>query len=128
MQLPNPIPKTACIPTSGDLRPLVLQNSALKWVTATVLLQLKDPIVYLTPPEQRCFVPGLNLHGHLFLSHAMWRAVKSGLFVRTDFAKAFDSVCHVCASAFFHRMGLPASHTHTGSSSFSRHQCASSCW
>ena len=79
-------PKLASIPTSGDLRPPVLQNSALKWVTATILLHLKDLIIYLTPPDQRGFVPGRNLHNHLFEVHVSWRAMENGLF-----AKAFNS-------------------------------------
>ena len=35
----------------------------------------------------------------------------SGLFVPVDFAKAFDSISHVYASAFFRKMGLPPGHT-----------------
>ena len=90
----NPIPKLAGVPTSGDLRPLVLQNSAIKWATGTILLPLKDFIIYLTPTEQQDFVPGRNLHSHLFEVHVSWRAMESGLFVAAHFAKALDSVSH----------------------------------
>ena len=108
----NPIPETVGISTSGGLRPLFLQNSALKWATPTMLLQLKDLIIYLTPPEHRGFVPGRNMNNHLFEVHASWRTMESGLFVPVDCAKAFDSVWHVYASAFFRKMGLPPGRTH----------------
>ena len=91
----NPIPKMVGTPTSRDLLPLDLQNSALKWVTATILLQPKDLMINLTPPEQRGFGPVGNLHSQLFEVHASWRAMESGLFVPVDFAKAFNSISHV---------------------------------
>ena len=86
----NPISKSAGVATSGDLRPVVLQNSAIKWVTGTILLQLKDLMIYSTPPEQQGFFPGRNLHSHLFKVHASWRAIESGVFVAVHFAKALD--------------------------------------
>ena len=38
--------------------------------------------------------------------------MESALFVLVNFAKAFDLVSHVYASAFFRKMGLPPRHTH----------------
>ena len=68
-------------------------------------------MISLTPLEQRGVVPGSKLHNHLFEVHVTWRTMDSGIFVRVDFAKAFNSVSHVCVSPFFRKVGLPPGNT-----------------
>ena len=51
----NPIPKVASTPEAKHLRPLVLQNTGLKWISASIALQLSDIIAQLTPPRTERF-------------------------------------------------------------------------
>ena len=103
----NPIPKGSGVPTAGDLRPLVLQNVALKWLAASISLHLKDLIIYLTPLEQKGFIRGRYMFDHLYESFGSWRHYPEAAFLPIDFSKAFDSVTHTYCSVFFQMMGLP---------------------
>ena len=49
----NPIPKVALTPEAKDLRPLVLQNTGLKWISACIALQLSDIIAAHPPRTER---------------------------------------------------------------------------
>ena len=103
----NPIPKGSGVPTAGDLRPLVLQNVALKWLAASISLHLKDFIIYLTPFEQKGFIRGRYMFDHLCESFGSWRHYPEAAFLPIDFSKAFDSVTHTFCYVFFQMMGLP---------------------
>lgn len=103
----NPIPKVPGDRAAKDLRPLVLQNTCLKWVSATIAPQLSDLINQITPKQQKGFIKGRFMQDHLFNAFGCWHDLDSGSFFFIDFAKAFDSVTHQYATVFFTRMSLP---------------------
>ena len=107
LALLNPIPKVPGDPAAKDLRPLVLQNTCLKWISATIALQLSDLISQITPKQQKGFIKGRFMQDHLFNAFGCWHDLDSGCFLFIDFAKAFDSVTHQYATVFFTRMCLP---------------------
>ena len=44
---------------------------------------------------------------HIYHSRGAWQATPSGCFAAVDFSKAYDSVDHEYAKAFFSAIGLP---------------------
>ena len=107
LALLNPIPKVVGDPAAKHLRPLVLQNTCLKWISATMALQLSDIINQFTPKQQKGFIKGKFMQDHLFNAFGSWHDMETGWFLFIDFAKAFDSVTHQFATTFFTRMALP---------------------
>ena len=107
LALLNPIPKVVGDPAAKDLRPLVRQNTCLKWISATVALQLSDIINQITPKQHKGFIKGRLMQDHLFNAFGSWHDMENGYFLFIDFAKAFDSVTHQFAATFFTRMALP---------------------
>ena len=103
----NPIPKVASTPEAKDLRPLVLQNTGLKWISACIALQLSDIISQLTPPKQKGFIKGRFMYDHLYNAFGSWHDMTEGAFLFIDFAKAYDSVTHQYAQSFFTLIALP---------------------
>ena len=106
----NPIPRALGCVGVGDLRPLVLQNLCHKWVAAIVALQLQDLICAITRNQQRGFIKGRYIQTTLWDAFSTWSALPEGLFCPIDFRKAFDSVTHAYASAFFELLSLPPTH------------------
>ena len=107
LALLNVIPKTRGTVTVKDLRPLVLQNTCHKWIASCVSLQLQDFIAALTPVHQKGFIKGRCIFDHLWNAFGSWSAMQEGLFCPIDFRKAYDSVAHSYAQAFFTHMCLP---------------------
>ena len=71
----NPIPKVPGVVAVNELRPLVLQNTCLKWFTAIVALQLQDLSMAITPLHQNGCVKERFVCDHL------WGALRPvGLF------------------------------------------------
>ena len=68
----NPILKVAGDPAAKDLRPLVLQNTCLKWISATIALQLSDLINQITPQQPKGFIKGRFMEDHLFNAFGSW--------------------------------------------------------
>ena len=61
----KPIPKVPGIVSGNELRPLVRQNTCLKWFTAIVALQLQDLIMAIAPLQQKGCVKGRFIFDHL---------------------------------------------------------------
>ena len=110
LALLNPIPKVPGIATVLDLRPLVLQNTCLKWFTAIIALQLQDLIAAITPLQQKGCIKGRFIFEHLWDAFGTWHTMEEGLFCFIDFSKAYDSVTHDYCMAFFTLMGLSFEH------------------
>ena len=104
----NPIPKALGSVGVADLRPLVLQNCCHKWTSAILLLQLQDPVSAVTPMHQSGFIKGRYIQNTVWQAFDSWSSMTQGCFVPIDFQKAFDSVTHAYAQAFFEMMTLPA--------------------
>ena len=66
LALLNLILNVAGDPTAKDLRPLVLQNTCLKSISATIALQLSDLNNQITPKQQNGFIKGRFMQDHLF--------------------------------------------------------------
>ena len=107
LALLNPIPKVAGVPHSKDLRPLVLQNTCLKWITGIISLQLSDVVAQITPPQQKGFIRGRFMYDHLYDAFGGWSGLKEGCFLFVDFLKAYDSVTYQFASSFFTALCSP---------------------
>ena len=107
LALLNPIPKVAGIPHPKDLRPLVLQNTCLKWITAIISLQIADIVAQMTPPQQKGFIKGRYMFDHFYDAFGAWRDLSEGCFLFVDFSKAYDSVTHQFASTFFTSLSFP---------------------
>ena len=107
LALLNPIPKVAGTPHPKDLRPLVLQNTCLKWITSILSLQLSDIISQITPPQQKGFIKGRFMYDHLYDAFGSWHDMSEGCFLFIDFAKAYDSVTHQFAASFFKALCFP---------------------
>ena len=103
----NPIPKVLGRVGVADLRPLVLQNCCHKSTSATLLLQLQDLIFAITPVHQTGFIKGRYIRNTIWQAFGTWSTMKEGCFVPINFQKAFDSVAHSYATAFFELMCLP---------------------
>ena len=74
----TPIPKVSGTSRPDQMRPLVLQNSKLKWVTMTILLMIEDLLQHLVPPEQKAFIKGRQMVDHIFSARGAWEAMASG--------------------------------------------------
>ena len=97
----NPIPKGLGLVGVHNLQPLVLQNFNNKWIAAIVALPLEDFISAVTPMQQRGFIKGRYIFDSLWQAFSSWSKEKQALYCPIDFGKAFDSVSHECAEAFF---------------------------
>ena len=97
----------AGVPRSKDLRPLVLQNTCVKWITSIISLQLGDIVAQITPPQQKGFIRGRYMYDHLYDAFGGWSDLKEGCFLFVDFSKAYDSVTHQFASSFLTALCLP---------------------
>ena len=60
------IPKHSGEVGLGDLRPICLQNSCVKWVTQVVLLQLEDAFQQLAAPERKGFMQKRRMIDHVW--------------------------------------------------------------
>ena len=105
----NVVPKARGTVSVKDLRPLVLQNTCHKWIALCVSLQLQDFIAALTPVHQKGFIQGR--FDQLWNAFGSWSAIQEGLLCPIDFRKAYDSVAHSYAQAFFTHMCLPTEMT-----------------
>ena len=85
-----------------------MQNCCHKWTSAILLLQLQDRVSAITPMHQSGFIKGCYIQNTVWLAFDSWSSMTQGCFVRIDFQKAFDSVTHTYAQAFFEMMNLPA--------------------
>ena len=81
LALLNPIPKGPGIVQVSDLRPLVLQNTCLKWFTSILSLQLHDLILAITPLEQKGSIKGRFIFDHLWNAFGSWDSCSQGLFL-----------------------------------------------
>ena len=107
LALLNPIPKVPGTPHPKELRPLVLQNTCLKWITSILSLQLSDIIAQITPAQQKGFIKGRFMYDHLYDAFGSWHDMHEGCFLFIDFAKAYDSVTHQFAATFFKLLSFP---------------------
>ena len=86
------LPKFAGAECPKDLRPLALQNTCVKWISTTIMLQVMDALQQIIPPEQKGFLPGRQMVDHLVFARAEWDRLPEQAMVAIDFQKAYDSV------------------------------------
>ena len=110
LALLNQIPKVPVVATLSDLRPLVLQNTCLKWFTAIIALQLQDLVAAIMPLQQKGCIKGRFIFEHLWDAFGTWHTMDEGFFCFVDFSKAYDSVTHDYCVALFTLMGLSLEH------------------
>ena len=91
----------------GDLRPICLQNSCIKWVTQVILLQLEDALQQLTAPEQKGFMRKRQIIDHVWGAPGLWETHGDGGYLTIDFTKTYDSVVHDHMAAYLRFLGLP---------------------
>ena len=102
-----PIPKDHGSGSINALRALCLQNVLFKWVTATVYLMMEDLVAFVTPLEQKAFIKGRFIFDHIWNVRGAWEAMRQGLVISIDFAKAYDSIHHNYMAVFFLHLALP---------------------
>ena len=85
----------------------ILVVTCLKWITATISLQIADIVAQMTPPQQKGFIKGRYMFDHLYDAFGAWKDLKEGCFLFVDFSKAYDSVTHQFASTFFTSLSFP---------------------
>ena len=74
------IPKSISAETPDKQRPLALQNTKVKWVSAVMLLQIRDVLQAMVE--------------HAIEAVDFWGRNRRCVVVAIDFQKAFDSVQH----------------------------------
>ena len=94
--LRNVIPKGRRIVQVTNCRPLVLQNTAHKWMATLVALQTQDLVSALTPSEQKGFIKEWSIFNHLWHCFGVCRLSQRAFFALLMFEKI-----------------LTPSHTHT---------------
>ena len=90
----------------GDLRPICLQNSCVKWVTQVVLLQLEDALPQLIALAHKGFMRRRQLIDHVLGVRELWETHGDGGYLIIDFSKANDSVVHDHLSSYLRYLGL----------------------
>ena len=107
----NLIPKGRGVVQVADCHPLVLQNTAHKWMAAMVELQTQDLVTAITPPspKQKGFVKGRSIFDYLWHCFGDWQTVNKGIFCPVDFRKAFNSITRDYTRAFLQLLCLPDS-------------------
>lgn len=88
------IPKEAGNIAVDKRRLITLFNAKAKWITGTIKLCSQDFIMMMVPPEQKGFMPGRNMDGHLFKVMEIQSQNQQGVWVSIDFMKAYDKVGH----------------------------------
>ena len=94
------IPKSISAETPDKQRPLALQNTKVKWVSAIMLLQIHDVLQAITPSSQTGFLRGRQMVEHAIEAVDFWGRTRRCVVVAIDFQKAYDSVQH----SFFQAM------------------------
>ena len=84
------IPKSILAETPDKQRPLALQNTKVKWVSAVMLLQIQDVLQAITPSSQKGFLRGRQMREAV----DFWGRNRRCVVVAIDFQKAYDSVQH----------------------------------
>ena len=100
------IPKHSGEVGLGDLRPICLQNSCIKWVTQVILLQLEDAFQQLAAPEQKGFMRKCRKIDHVWGVRSLWDTHGDGGYLTIDFSKAYNSVSHDHMSSYLRFLGL----------------------
>ena len=100
-------PKFAGAEKPQDMRPLMLQNTCYKWLSAVILSQSIDAIQQITPPQQKGFLPGRQMVDHITHVRMEWENSPDIILVSVDFSKAYDSVLHVFVAAALRYLGAP---------------------
>ena len=91
----------------GNLRPICLQNTCVKWVTQVIPLQLEDTPLQLTAPKQKGFMRRRRMIDHVWGVRGLWETHKDGGYLMIDFSNAYDSVAHDHMSSYLRFLGLP---------------------
>ena len=86
------IPKFAQASQARDMRPIALQNRAMKWLSAVVLVQLREVFAQIIPASQKGFMRGRHMVEHVVSARMEWEARPEQVLVAVDFQKAYDSV------------------------------------
>ena len=93
--VPSRIPSNpkiiGCVAVDG-LHPLVLQNTAHKWLAPVLCLQLEDLVASITLMEQKAFIKHRKIFENLWQAFGTWDMMRDGRFCPIDFKKAVDSV------------------------------------
>ena len=100
------LPKFAGAEWPKDLRPLVLQNACLKWITTVIMLQLADALQHLIPQEQKGFLACRNMVDHIIFARSEWECLLEQIMVAIDFQKAYDSVSFALMRTMLQFLGL----------------------
>ena len=88
------IPKSISAETPDKQRPLALQNTKMKWVSAIMLLHIHDVLQAITPSSQKGFLRGRQMVEHAIKAVDFWGRNRRCVMVAIDFQKAYDSVQH----------------------------------
>ena len=100
------IPKHSGEVGLGDLRPICLKNSCVKWVTQVILLQLEDAFQQLAAPEQKGFMHKRRMIDHVWGVRSLWDTHGDGRYLTIDFSKTYDSVSYDHMSSYLRFLGL----------------------
>ena len=82
------IPKSISAETSDKQRPLALQITKVKWVSAVVLLQIQDVPQAITVPSQKGSLRGRQMVEHAIEAVDFWGRHRRCVVVAIDFEKA----------------------------------------
>ena len=68
------IPKLAQATQAWDMRPIVLQNTVMKWLSTVVLVQLRDVFARIIPTSQKGFMRGRHMLEHGVTARMEWES------------------------------------------------------
>lgn len=101
------IPKEGAKRDVTGMRPISLQQCALRWLTTVLLVVMEDVVRAVVPPCQAAFVKGRRMEDHIRQAEEWWRDGDGQAFIAIDFAKAYDTVSFGMVDAVMELIGVP---------------------
>ena len=80
------IPKFAQAAQAKDMRPIALQNAAMKWLSTVIWLQMQNVFPQIVPPSQKGFMRGRQMLEHMLTARMKWQS-RAEIFPNFDFER-----------------------------------------
>jgi hypothetical protein len=108
----TPIPKKQGAEEVGDYRPISLVHSFAKLFSKLIANRLRPKMDLLVSANQSAFIKGRNIHDNFLLVRQLARKInrrkESGVLLKLDLARAFDSLSLAFLFEVLEKLGFPA--------------------